>query len=127
MAGVGRQIGVGKESDIHVVISPDGREMALKLHRLGRTSFRAVRNKRDYLGKGQKSHGNWLYLSRLAAKKEFAFMKALSEHGFPVPEPIEHNRHCVLMSLCEGVPMTQVSNVADSVSIYLPHSDVLLS
>ena len=42
-----------------------------------------MKSKRDYLKKG--SHFSWLYLSRLAALKEFAFMKALGEHGLPVP------------------------------------------
>jgi RIO kinase 2 len=43
ITGVGRQIGVGKESDIYVVTNAAGDVMALKLHRLGRTSFRAIR------------------------------------------------------------------------------------
>jgi RIO kinase 2 len=47
--------------------------LARKLHRLGRTSFRAVKSKRDYLR--HRRSFNWLYLSRLAALKEFAFMK----------------------------------------------------
>ncbi len=51
----------------------------MKLHRLGQTSFRAVKSKRDYLR--HRNSYNWLYLSRLAALKEFAFMKALEEHG----------------------------------------------
>ncbi|KAL4193854.1 hypothetical protein AMTRI_Chr06g179000 [Amborella trichopoda] len=70
---VGRQLGVGKESDIFEVAAEDGTIMAMKLHRLGRISFRAVKSKRDYLL--HRSSYNWLYLSRLAAKKEFAFMK----------------------------------------------------
>jgi RIO kinase 2 len=37
---VGRQIGVGKESDIFEVTNEEGEVFALKLHRLGRTSFR---------------------------------------------------------------------------------------
>lgn len=45
---------------------------------------RAVKSKRDYLRKG--SHFSWLYLSRLAALKEYAFMKALGERGLPVPQ-----------------------------------------
>jgi len=49
------------------VCSDDGEIFALKLHRLGRTSFRAVKSKRDYLGK--RSSFSWLYLSRLAALK----------------------------------------------------------
>ncbi|OAE26191.1 hypothetical protein AXG93_3457s1170 [Marchantia polymorpha subsp. ruderalis] len=111
IAGVGRQIGVGKESDIFEVVGEDGRVMALKLHRLGRTSFRAVKSKRDYLK--HRSSFNWLYLSRLAALKEYAFMKALGEHGFPVPEAIDCNRHCVLMSLVPGYPLVQVKELAN--------------
>ncbi|KAL2623439.1 hypothetical protein R1flu_003644 [Riccia fluitans] len=109
ITGVGRQIGVGKESDIFEVVGEDGRVMALKLHRLGRTSFRAVKSKRDYLK--HRSSFNWLYLSRLAALKEYAFMKALGEHGFPVPEAIDWNRHCVLMSLVSGYPLVQVKEL----------------
>jgi RIO kinase 2 len=55
------------------VTNDEGEVFALKLHRLGRTSFRAVKSKRDYLG--GRSSFSWLYLSRLAALKEYAFMK----------------------------------------------------
>ncbi|XP_038697927.1 serine/threonine-protein kinase rio2-like [Tripterygium wilfordii] len=106
---VGRQIGVGKESDIFEVANEDGLVMAMKLHRLGRTSFRAVKAKRDYLR--HRSSYNWLYLSRLAALKEFAFMKALENHGFPVPSAVDCNRHCVIMSLVQGYPLVQVKQL----------------
>lgn len=106
---VGRQIGVGKESDIFEVANEDGTVMAMKLHRLGRTSFRAVKSKRDYLR--HRSSYNWLYLSRLAALKEYAFMKALGEHGFPVPNAVDCNRHCVVMSLVQGYPLVQVKQL----------------
>ncbi|KAF7833724.1 serine/threonine-protein kinase rio2-like [Senna tora] len=106
---VGRQIGVGKESDIFEVAREDGTVLVMKLHRLGRVSFRAVKSKRDYLR--HRSSYNWLYLSRLAALKEFAFMKALQEHGFPVPNAIEWNRHCVVMSLVQGYPLVQVKQI----------------
>ncbi|KAJ8419639.1 hypothetical protein Cgig2_002727 [Carnegiea gigantea] len=76
-SAVGRQIGVGKESDIFEVANEDGTVMAMKLHRLGRVSFRAVKSKRDYLK--HRSSYNWLYLSRLAALKEFAFMKIATQ------------------------------------------------
>ncbi|RHY61248.1 hypothetical protein DYB38_002345 [Aphanomyces astaci] len=72
IAGLGRQIGVGKESDIYMAVQPDGTEVAIKFHRLGRTSFRAVKNKRDYLK--HRKHVNWFYMSKLSATKEFAFM-----------------------------------------------------
>lgn len=64
--------------------------MILKLHRLGRTSFRAVKSKRDYLR--HRNNFSWLYLSRLAALGEFSFMKALSDRGFPVPQAIDQSR-----------------------------------
>lgn len=67
ISGVGRQIGIGKESDIFEVTNDEGEVFALKMHRLGRTSFRAVKNKRDYLG--HRHNYSWLYLSRLAALK----------------------------------------------------------
>jgi RIO kinase 2 len=94
----------------------DGNVMALKLHRLGRTSFRAVKSKRDYMRRG--SHYSWLYLSRLAALKEFAFMKALGEAGVPVPKAIECNRHAVLMSMIDAHPMVQVQQLANPRKVY---------
>ncbi|XP_021715452.1 serine/threonine-protein kinase rio2-like [Chenopodium quinoa] len=106
---VGRQIGVGKESDIFEVSNEDGTIMAMKLHRLGRVSFRAVKSKRDYLQ--NRSCSNWLYLSRLAALKEFSFMKALEDHDFPVPKALDCNRHCVIMSLVQGYPLVQVKEL----------------
>ncbi|XP_011073929.1 serine/threonine-protein kinase rio2-like [Sesamum indicum] len=115
-AAVGRQIGVGKESDIFEVATEDGTVLAMKLHRLGRVSFRAVKSKRDYLR--HRSSYNWLYLSRLAALKEFAFMKALDEHGFPVPHAVDCNRHCVIMSLIQGYPLVQVKQLQNPDTVF---------
>jgi len=72
--------------------------------RLGRTSFRQIKNKRDYF-KGRGSGLSWLYLSRLSALKEYAYMKALYNHGFPVPKPIDFNRHAVVMEYLSGAPL----------------------
>ena len=78
--------------DIYIVADTEGNEMVLKIHRcnnskiyhedndthfhpsrLGRISFRAIKDKRDYLGK--RKSASWMYMSRLAAQKEWAFMK----------------------------------------------------
>lgn len=32
-------------------------------------------------------------------------MKALYDRNFPVPTPIDFNRHCVIMNLIQGKPM----------------------
>ncbi|KAJ0403416.1 hypothetical protein P43SY_003987 [Pythium insidiosum] len=116
IVGLGRQIGVGKESDIFLATQEDGTEVAIKFHRLGRTSFRAVKSKRDYL-RNRKSV-SWFYMSRLSAMKEFAFLKALHERGFPTPTPIDHNRHAICMSLVDGFPLSQVRRLANSRDVY---------
>jgi RIO kinase 2 len=62
-----------------------------------------------------------MYMSRLSAEKEWAFMKVsfpnisspkylrllqiLSEHDFPVPKPIDQARHCILMSFIDAYPL----------------------
>ena len=66
-------------------------------------SFRNIKSKRDYL-QGRKTK-SWLYMSRLAAAREFAFMKVLHENGFPVPKPIDQNRHCIVMELIDAHPL----------------------
>ncbi|CRG83950.1 RIO kinase 2 [Talaromyces islandicus] len=113
---VGNQIGVGKESDIIVVAASDGSQRILKIHRLGRISFRTVKTNRDYLR--NRSTGSWMYMSRLAAVKEFTFMKALRDNGFPVPEPIAQNRHTIVMSLIDAFPLRQISTVGKPALLY---------
>ena len=110
VAALGDRIGTGKESDVYLAVSKEGQQVVLKFHRLGRTSFRNVRKKRDYFNsKSVASQPNsWLFLSRLSAIKEFAFMKALYGVGYPTPTPLAHSRHVVVMSLVRGVPLYQV-------------------
>ncbi|KAG9241269.1 RIO1 family protein [Calycina marina] len=113
---IGNQIGVGKESDILVVADEQGFQRVLKIHRLGRISFRTVKANRDYLRK--RNAGNWMYMSRLAALKEFTFMTALRENGFPVPEPLAQSRHTIVMSLINAFPMRQIASVPNPASLY---------
>ncbi|CAK7896033.1 serine/threonine-protein kinase Rio2p [[Candida] anglica] len=100
---VGNIIGVGKESDIYAVSDPKGQQKVIKIHRLGRTSFRTVKNNRDYLQ--NRNTSNWMYLSRLAANKEYEFMVILYNNDFAVPEPFDYSRHCVMMEWIKGTPM----------------------
>lgn len=117
---VGRPLGVGKEADVFIVSASeqlmdenpelaDTPHLAMKLHRLGRTSFRAVKSKRDYLV--HRKSASWIYFSRLAAMKEYAFMCALHARGFPVPRPLGQSRHVVVMELCPGTLLTHVNEM----------------
>ena len=124
IAKVGIKIGVGKESDIDMCETPEGEMVVIKFARLGRTSFRTVKDNRDYL-KGKTNH-SWLYLSRIASLKEFAFMKALYAKQFPVPVPIDSNRHAIVMSLVHGYPMANVKELIHPHKVYEALLDQLI-
>lgn len=120
VAALGDKIGTGKESDVYLAATADGKQVVLKFHRLGRTSFRDVKKKRDYFNVNAVSKNkngvatfhqqpnSWLFLSRVSALKEYAFMKALYDVDYPTPQPIGHNRHIVAMGLVRGAPLYQV-------------------
>ena len=120
VAALGDKIGTGKESDVYLAATADGKQIVLKFHRLGRTSFRDVKKKRDYFNINAVSKNksgvatfhqqpnSWLFLSRVSALKEYAFMKALYDVEYPTPQPIGHNRHIVAMGLVRGAPLYQV-------------------
>ncbi|RUS19656.1 hypothetical protein BC937DRAFT_87146 [Endogone sp. FLAS-F59071] len=121
---VGNQIGVGKESDIYIVANEEDQQLVLKLQRLGRVSFRSIKSKRDYLQK--RKSASWMYMSRLAAMKEYAFMKVLHDNGFPVPTPIDLSRHCVVMELIDAFPLRQVDSIKDVGKLYSELMDLIV-
>ena len=88
----------------------------IKFARLGRTSFRAVKSKRDYV-KSQ-THYNWLYLSRLSAQNEYKNMKGLYSHGFSVPRPYGYNRHAIIMEYVPSYPLNKVEEIKDKNIVY---------
>ncbi|KAI6225650.1 Serine/threonine-protein kinase RIO2 [Aphelenchoides besseyi] len=116
VGSVGNQIGVGKESDVYVGGDPEMQDLVLKFHRLGRTSFRKLKEKRDY--HGRRHYCSWLYLSRIAALKEFSFLKALYARKFPVPKPLDFCRHTVVMGLIDGSPLCNVAEIENPAELY---------
>jgi len=114
MTAVGSQIGIGKESQILHCTDESGRHLVLKIHRLGRTCFKKLKEKRDYHA-GR--HMSWIYLSRVSASKEFAYMQALHARGFPVPLPVDTNRHCVVMELVPGWRLSKVEKALSDIPL----------
>ena len=110
-------LGVGKESDVYMAYNDEDEIFAVKLHRLGRTSFRTVRANRDYLQRG-KCSDSWLHLSCLSASKEYSYMNALYSSGMiPVPRPVDYNRHCVVMEWIDGVPLSGLRELPDGMEV----------
>jgi RIO kinase 2 len=103
---LGEVIGVGKES---VVIAAMGlRPVAIKFHREGRSSFKQVKRSRQHLTDIETENFSWLYAAMLAAKREYDALEKL----FPavrVPEPVDYNRHAVVMSVAGGVEMAKAN------------------
>ena len=98
---LGGNIEVGKESDIYECADAD-RELVMKLHREGYTQFRDTTRERDYTH--DKGHLSWMYTARKAAEAEYEALEEL--YGdVAVPEPVDQNRHALVMSRFDGVEL----------------------
>jgi RIO kinase 2 len=102
ITGVGASLGVGKESDVYEVESY--RPLALKYHREGVTNFREVAKERDYTADHE--HVSWLYTARKAAEGEYEALETLYP-DVSVPQPIDHNRHAIVMEKMDGVELSR--------------------
>jgi len=109
ISAIGRSIAMGKESDVYEGLAPRRRRVALKFHRLGRTSFRQTRRKRSFVA--DRSHITWYYQSRLAANREYSILKRLCENRVSVPRPIAQNRHIIVMQLVTGIELNDIGEV----------------
>jgi RIO kinase 2 len=104
---IGSSIGVGKESDIYEALSPNGETLAVKFHRLGRTSFRQTSRLRSYA----QGKAHWIIRSRLAAEKEYMALEKLYACKVQVPKPIAQNRHAILMGNINGVELAELNTL----------------
>ncbi len=100
----GKPLGVGKESDVYDALTPTEQQVAIKFHRLGRTSFKQTKRKRGYMAKYSYTP-DWHQQSRIAAKKEYKALRLLHPKGVAVPNPIKQNRHVLVMSMIEGAEL----------------------
>ena len=98
----GAPLGVGKESDVYEVRSY--KPLALKYHREGYTNFREVHKERDYAS--DNDHVSWMYTARKAAEREHGILEDLYP-DVSVPQPIDQNRHAIVMEKMDGVELSQ--------------------
>ncbi|MDZ7731103.1 MAG: RIO1 family regulatory kinase/ATPase [Natrialbaceae archaeon] len=99
----GAPLGVGKESDVYEVRSY--KPLALKYHREGYTNFRRVSRERDYTA--DRDHVSWLYTARKAAEREYEILETLYP-DVSVPQPIDQNRHAIVMEKMAGQELSNV-------------------
>jgi len=123
---IGSHVGTGKEADVLLCCDANGNNLALKLHRLGRTSFKKVARSRDY--GGQRLHQTWLHMSKRSAQKEHSFLKALHANAFAVPRPVDCVRHAVVMEYASNYVMLQsLQDATFSESMYRQAMNTLAS
>jgi RIO kinase 2 len=107
---LGKLIAKGKESDVVELLSGKGDLYALKLFRLGRTSFRDVTRKRHA---SSRQFNTWLDVNYQAARREFNALERLSEVTKNVPVAVATNRHTVLLKELPGVRLTNRPELVD--------------
>ncbi|MHA2369013.1 MAG: RIO1 family regulatory kinase/ATPase domain-containing protein [Candidatus Hodarchaeales archaeon] len=105
LLGLGDQIGMGKESDVLLGTAEDDHLVAVKIHRLGKAEFRAIRRTRSYIA--ERRHLSSFYESKLAAEREFEALSRLYPR-VRVPQPLAINRHMIVMELLDGDPLNKV-------------------
>jgi len=117
--GFGAPLGVGKESDVYEVQSY--KPLALKYHREGYTNFREVMRDRDYTS--DRDHVSWLYTARKAAEREYEALETLYP-DVSVPQPIDTNRHAIVMEKVDGVELSRTGLEPEQV---VPVLDLILA
>ncbi len=115
LEAIGDKIGVGKESDIYEALGPGGVRLALKLHRLGRTSFKQTLRLRPYVLERESTL--WIEESKLSAQREYRALRELSSYTQYVPKPIAYSRHAVVTDFIEGIELYKVRSLNDPDSV----------
>ena len=113
---LGPLIGKGKESDVYSCMNDDRDIYAAKFFRMGRTSFKKIKQLRDLIG--ERTHLSWLYVNRLAAKKEYEALEKIYTLKLNTPKPIAYNRHIIIMSYLRGKELVYYKSIDKPVKIF---------
>ncbi len=113
---LGPFLGKGKESDVYSCMDDDENIYALKVFRMGRTSFKHIKQLRSLVG--DRKHLSWLYVNRLAAKREYEALEKISTLNLDTPKPIGYNRHIVIMEYLRGKELVHCRDIADAEVIF---------
>jgi len=115
LSALGPKIGVGKESDVYEGLAPNGERVTVKIHRVGRISFRQTARVRTYLE--GKEYRSWVEQSMIAAQREFVALNELYKVKANVPKPLGRSRHVVVTSYIDGVLLLKYREAKDPVKL----------
>jgi len=111
ISGIGKPIGVGKESDVYEAVTDRQEERAVKFFRIGRISFREATKKRSFALKEQNNIHHWLLVNISAAKKEVDMLQRLKDTGISIPLALYRAMHCIAMNRINGVRLVNVKEL----------------
>jgi RIO kinase 2 len=107
IAAIGPQIGIGKEAEIYLAHDSQEQDKILKMFRLGRSSFKQIKRKRDI----NLATSSWLLLNIETAKKEYDILKYLRHSSTSFPNPLYRSFHCIVMDPLYGTRLVDVENL----------------
>jgi RIO kinase 2 len=83
---------------------------------MGRTSFKNIKNLRSF--QGDRKHISWLYVNRLAARREFEALSKIYKLKLNTPKPIVFNRHLVVMSYLRGKELAYIQDIKKPSNVF---------
>ncbi|AWR97328.1 serine/threonine protein kinase [Acidianus sulfidivorans JP7] len=104
---LGLIIGEGKESNVYYGYDFDENIIAIKFHRVGKTSYKNARKLRGY-----KEKKSWITITLDNAKNEYSALKCLNSNYGLVPKPLGYSFNAVAMEYIDGISLikSEVSN-----------------
>ena len=107
ITAIGPQIGIGKEAEVYLAHDSLEQERIIKMFRLGRSSFKQIKRKRD-VNTGTNS---WLLLNIETAKKEYDILTYLKDSSTSFPSPLYRSFHCIVMEPIYGSRLSDIENL----------------
>jgi RIO kinase 2 len=107
ITAIGPQIGIGKEAEVYLAHDSLEQDKILKMFRLGRSSFKQIKRKRD-VNTGTNS---WLLLNIETAKKEYDILTYLKDSSTSFPTPLNRSFHCIVMEPIYGSRLSDIENL----------------
>ena len=113
ITSIGPQIGIGKEAEIYLAHDSQEKDKILKMFRLGRSSFKQIKRKRDI----STSTSSWLLLNIQTAKREYDILNYLRQSSTSFPTPLYRSFHCIVMEPFYGTRLADAESLDDPQSV----------
>lgn len=107
ITAIGPQIGIGKEAEVYLAHDSLEQDKILKMFRLGRSSFKQIKRKRDV----KTGTNSWLLLNIETAKKEYDILTYLKDSSTSFPSPLYRSFHCIVMEPIYGSRLSDIENL----------------